>query len=330
MIHRMLIVLALSVGWPALVRADDAPADVANMRLRSALAHFDEGRALTAQHRYEEAVDQFLQSESLDPAPGTLANLAYCYEKLGRTAGAWIVYRSAARSAREAGKADWATRADASAAKLESTAPRLRLNIRENGNEPLEVWLDETELPPWLWNESPPVGPGRHQLRAAAQGKRPWSTTFEVELDRQPQLVVPPLEPAVDTARPPLPGRAPPAAVDGALRPRPRSSQRTAALALGGTGLVGLAVGSMLAAVSAPVYASTSSECARVCDSRGAAQRQTAIAEANAASLAFAWGGAAAIGASILWFTAPTPLGPVRVTPTIGRTEWEMTLGGGW
>ena len=56
---------------------------------------FHDGRALIAEHRYKEACDKLEASQRIDPAVGTLVSLGECYSGLGRTASAWLAYRSA-------------------------------------------------------------------------------------------------------------------------------------------------------------------------------------------------------------------------------------------
>jgi hypothetical protein len=73
---------ALAFGGAA--RADDTP-DVGGPRSSSttetaagAQALFVEGRRLVAQGQYAAGCEKLDQSEKLDPAPGTLINLADC------------------------------------------------------------------------------------------------------------------------------------------------------------------------------------------------------------------------------------------------------------
>src|SRR5688572_3120545 len=57
---------------------------------------FDQGRKLMGDGNYALAAQKLEESHRLEPAPGTLLNLAECYVKLGRTASAWSTYRTAA------------------------------------------------------------------------------------------------------------------------------------------------------------------------------------------------------------------------------------------
>ena len=52
----------------------------------AAQAQFDEARKLLKMGDTAAACDKLAESQRLEPAVGTLLNLATCYEKLGRTA----------------------------------------------------------------------------------------------------------------------------------------------------------------------------------------------------------------------------------------------------
>src|SRR6185369_12155545 len=57
---------------------------------------FDEGRKLMNEKKFAEACPRLERSYKLDPAAGTLLNVAVCHEGLGRTATAWNEFREAA------------------------------------------------------------------------------------------------------------------------------------------------------------------------------------------------------------------------------------------
>src|SRR5258707_389594 len=65
-----------------------------------AQALFEEARALMNSHHVEEACLKFAESQRLDPASGTLLNLAVCHEKQGKTATAWSEYNDVVAAAR--------------------------------------------------------------------------------------------------------------------------------------------------------------------------------------------------------------------------------------
>src|SRR5512145_2755140 len=66
---------------------------------------FDEARALVAAGKVADACPKFEESQRLDPGPGTLFNLADCYERSGRTATAWLTFLDVATAMRAGGQA---------------------------------------------------------------------------------------------------------------------------------------------------------------------------------------------------------------------------------
>jgi hypothetical protein len=68
--------------------------------------NFDDGKRLAAQGRYAESCPKLAESQRLDPAPGTLMNLADCYENAGLTASAWATWLEAASATKQAGQVE--------------------------------------------------------------------------------------------------------------------------------------------------------------------------------------------------------------------------------
>ena len=68
----------------------------------AAEALFDKGLAAMKQGEYAQACAFLEQSQSVERGIGTMLYLAECYEKLGRTASAWAMFREAASAAKAA------------------------------------------------------------------------------------------------------------------------------------------------------------------------------------------------------------------------------------
>ncbi len=74
---------------------------------------------------YGDACARFSESERLDPAAGTLLNLADCYERNGQLASAWLTFREATTAAELSDRAAWSEQASARARLLEPRLPTL-------------------------------------------------------------------------------------------------------------------------------------------------------------------------------------------------------------
>jgi hypothetical protein len=310
---------------PGLARAA-SPSDQAR-----AEALFTEGRRLLAASHLAEACPKFAESQRLDPAIGTQLNLGDCYEKTGRTASAWAVFRDAAAEARRGGDARRATVAEARATALARSLTRLTILVPAASQAPgLEVKRDGVAIDRAAWDAPTPMDPGWHAVEATAPGKRPW--TLPVTIDAA--------EPTTSTSTsttitvPPLDDLATPTTtVDSAT---PGRSQRLAAAIVGGAGAATLGVSAIFTGLAVAKNHDSRAHChVNTCDEIGVDLRDGALDDA-AASTAFAVVGLAAIaGGAALWLTAPTrpkqrpTTGLVIVAaPLIGAEQLGVTLRG--
>jgi len=126
-----------------------------------------------------------------------------------------------------------------------------------------------------------------------------------------------------------------PSAVPGPIAPAPSSNgdtQRTVAFVLGGAGVVGLVVGSVLGLVSKSSYDhALQTECGNNpngCSTQGVQDGQGAHGQAAASTVAFV-AGAALLGAgAVLYFTAPKA--SVSVGTTVGTQRTGLVVTGVW
>src|ERR1700722_8909097 len=95
---------------PARASADEptaAPAAPSAKEGAEAEVLFFEGKQLMLAGKYAAACAKLAASERLDPAAGTLMNLADCYEKNGQLASAWVTFRDAATASERDGRTSW-------------------------------------------------------------------------------------------------------------------------------------------------------------------------------------------------------------------------------
>jgi hypothetical protein len=185
-VKRFCLLLALCcVVVPRVARADKAQEQLnkqAQMKAQAQLL-FDDGRRLLDDGKTAEACDAFAESQRLDPAIGTQLNLANCYEKLGKTASAWINYVEVQTRARRAGQPERVEVAKKRADALEPQLSQMRVEVSAPVKG-LSVTRDGAPVSARVWGKPTPVDPGEHEIRAQAPGKKPWTTKVTVGAER--------------------------------------------------------------------------------------------------------------------------------------------------
>jgi hypothetical protein len=307
------VLLAVSSA-ASISRGDDSVA---------AQALFDQGKKLVAAHSYGEACPKFEESLRLEPALGTLLNLADCYEHQGRLATAWVKYLEVSAKARAAGQTERARIGRERAAALVPRLSNLVITVPDASRiDALEVERDGTRVGPAEWGTPVPADPGTHAVSASAPGRKAWSQSVTMaEAGKTATVVVPelaplPAEPKAQKAKPDdrMNGLATTPVVVAAAPPaRGLAAQRILALASAGIGVLGVGVGSY----SGLMAISKKNDASRLCASNpgmtcapgsrpAANQLETDSRQwGDLSTAAFIAGGVGLAGAAVLWFTAP-------------------------
>lgn len=139
---------------------------------------FRQGRAAAEQHDYANACAKFRESNRLDPAVGTLFNMADCEERLGHLATSWTLFQEV--SQRLPSDDDRKGMAQKRARALESRVPMLTIHLRSGVGSALRVRRDDVELGGASLDTALPVDPGEHVVRVEAEGRVP--SEFRVRL----------------------------------------------------------------------------------------------------------------------------------------------------
>jgi hypothetical protein len=313
------VLLAASLIATALVASPVAPAAVHAQAAASdkaaAEALFDRGLGLMREGKLDEACVQLERSQAIERGIGTMLYLAECYEKLGRTASAWAMFREAASAGRAEGQPDRAKSGSDRAALL---APKLSMLTIQVAPETAIAGfvLSRNDIPvgQGLWNVPVPVDPGEHILEAKAPGHRDWSgqVTVGAEADsvtvRVPTLEVDPNAAVAVAAVEPAPGED--GRVASADEP-PADSwpvQRTVGIVVGSVGIVGLGVGGFFGARALSEQNTVDEECPRgVCDSaEGPEAYDNAETSATLANVFLIGGAALAVTGVVIYLTAST------------------------
>ncbi len=299
------LLVALALFAPKIARAQTAEDKAA------AESAFEEGKRLMAAHAYAEACPKFAESLRRDPGLGTMLGLADCFEKNGQTASAWAEFREAAgATARKGDRREALARENA--ARLEPLLSKVVVRIAAEADvRGLTVKRDGVEIERAAWGEQVPVDPGVHAIAASAPGRKDWQTTVNVSAHASVQTVtIPRLDEAPPAAEvlPPSPAASTPADTQPTTQGDGRT-QRIAAVAVVGAGVVGVVLGTVfgLHAKSKLDESNANSHCdpSNACDGPGIGLRSDAKSAATVSTIAFAIGGAAIAGGAVLWFTAP-------------------------
>ncbi len=230
----------LACGW----FSTSALADGGNARAAERL--FLEGRQLDAKGRFADACARYEQSETLDPAVGTLLNLGSCAERQGRTATALHRYREAAALASRHADAQREALATRAAANLASRQASLVVRARGPVAPGTVVHRNEDPVALSELGRALEVDPGTYTVRVEVPGQPAWSKTVTVAAGPTTMTVDLP-EPAPAPAAVATPSPIPPSSV----QEPPVASPPEAPAPTGRTALTPVAIAAGIAGVAA-------------------------------------------------------------------------------
>ncbi|HWP06889.1 MAG TPA: hypothetical protein VNN72_14145 [Polyangiaceae bacterium] len=315
----------------------------------AAQALFDEAKAQMAKGRYDKACPALEESQKLDPALGTILNLADCYEKAGRTASAWSKFLEAAAKAQKSGHKDVEKIAKDRAQALEKKLAKLTITVSSAEAQPgLELTRDGVAVGPAELGLAIPVDPGAHTIAARAPGRKPWETRIDVAaasaastlvplLEKEPEAAPAPVAAAATPAEPAQPSQEPAAP---AASSKSSSSRKTIGLIVGGVGIAAAATGGVFAALAKSkdkagdelCHANGSdNQCANPEEKR---EYEDTVSDAKRnrtiAIVGFSVGGAALAAGAILFFggSSSSSQTAVNVAPAAGPGEAGLVAWG--
>jgi hypothetical protein len=224
---------------------------------------------------------------------------------------------------------------------LRAATPTVVFSVKDDADQDLtevHVTIDGAPLTDRLEGTAIPIDPGPHRFTFAANGKNKEERAFvirEGEKDRRERVVlVTPggATPAATSVPAPTPPDATPVApAPGEAPPKDGKTQRIAGIAVGGAGVVGLVVGSILGVSAHSKYNDAlTHECngvANDCNQDGVNDGKSAHSEATASTVVFVAGAALVAGGAVLYFTAPKG---VTVSPTVGWQSAGVSVAGRW
>jgi hypothetical protein len=288
---------------------------------------FHEAKELMAAGQVAEACAKLAEAKRIEVGGGIILGLALCHAKQGLNATALGEFREALALAIEAKRADRVRMAEEGIASLESKVSSLTVVAPEG----VVVRVNRDEWGRARLGLAVPMDGGDYEVLAEAAGKVPWSQTVHLAGERDARrLEIPGLADAVAPTEAPIAGPAQPGTRETAAPVPHGKKPPIAAYAVGGAGLVGLAIAGAFGA-DAVVERAKSACSGHVCaGAEGTyADAQTA---ATVATVAMIVGGLAVGTGAALLFTGRSDGGPkkasLRLAPAIGARTAGVVVGG--
>lgn len=189
---------------------------------------FQQARDLMLDDRFAEACPLLEESQRLEPRVGTLLNLAVCHERVGRIGTSWIELQHALVAAREEGRDDRVTFAQARIEVLTPRVPWLTVSVPSSVLvEGIQITLNGVEIERDSWGKEMAVDPGPVVVRATSPGHHPFEERLTFREGEHKSVVLTALIAEVGAtpkavAAKPVPPAKPPAA---RVEPAPEESR---------------------------------------------------------------------------------------------------------
>jgi hypothetical protein len=307
---RTLLIAGLSglsaLAAPRLARADDP---------RLGVDLFQSGRQLMNDGNYEKACPLLRDSQKADPQPGTLLNLALCYEKLGKTASAWSTYADLLQTG---GPLQQQAAKDA----LKRLGPKLsRLKIELCATPSFDaaqlvVTRNGEEVGQSALGRPSPVDAGDYTIEARAPGFEKWSRAVKVGAEGDLQTVeictlvreAAPLASSAGAAAAARNAQPTPAAAHDEARAATTPAQRNWApvYVAGGIGIVAATLGTVFGVIASNQKSDANKQCpSQACTPAGWDKLDSAKTSADISTVSFIVAGVAA-GATLFFAIKPS------------------------
>ncbi len=320
--------LAALAAFPRLAAAQNADAETL----------FSEADRLESRGQLAEACDAFEASNRIEARAGTMIRIGQCRERQGRLASAWSAFKDALTRAKDPAKRKLA---EAAVASLEPRLSYLTVLVPDaNRVDGLVLMRNGSPLDPALWNRAAPVDGGVYTIGGKAPGHEVWTATVEVAVESDRASVEVPrfkelralVEPDGGTGGGVLDtGDDDEGGEDGRASSR-WTGRRKVALGLAAGALIGAGGGVALGVQANGLEA----DARRLCPSGPSCGRgdeanalvASATTRATLANVSFGVAAAAALGATVLWFTGAPEHGASRlsVAPRLDRGSPGLDL----
>jgi hypothetical protein len=306
---------------------------VARAGSADAEAAFREGRKAVQAGDWPTACAKFAESERLEPAPGTLLNLADCEDHTGKLVSAHEHFGVAASGFPRGDNRR--TLALAREAQLDKRIARLTLRMAPNAPPGAVVRKGDVPLAASALGSPMLVDPGTVSLVVAAAGHadRAYTLTLHEGDQVEQTLDAGDVSTAAALVPPPgaLAGPPPDAAPAAAPLPSPStgSGRRTLGFVLGGIGVAGLAAGAVTGLLALDRASTVKDHCTgQACDPQGLDAASQGKWLAPTSTVAFIAGGVLVAAGGYFVFFGGRRSSSVALAPAIGPQAGGATLVG--
>jgi hypothetical protein len=302
-----------ALGWAP----TDALAQPSSLSISAAEALFEEGRSALARGDLELACARFRESNRLDPAVGTVLNLADCEAKRGKFATAWTLFRGATTELDSSD--DRVTVVRQRLAELEPRVPKLVLELAPGETAQTRARVAGTDLGSASFGVPLPLDPGDYEIVVTAPGKSERIIFVTLAEGRTERVEL---------------------AAGGGARPRPEteaasppspttSSRRTWTYVIGGAGLAGLGVGAVTGILTLNKKSIADANCRddiQLCNEKGAQANESGRTLGAVSAIGFVVGMAGVGAAAYLFLTEPEEAPTAGIRASIGRNSAAVSF----
>lgn len=280
-----------------------------------------------AKKDFDGACARFEASQNLDPAPGTLFNLATCEEGRGRFATAMRRWKEGIALLPPGD--DRRDDAVKSARAAQARTGSLVLRLPAGSPEGTEVTLDGRAVDPAELGGPILVDPGDHQVGVTAPGHEPVTLTTTTPGGAVTEV---PLKagPATPPTAAPLPKKptAPPSPTSGSPAPPSFLARHKMSLSFLGAGIAVGAIGGGIAGGVSPAFSEAVARCNEAPGNCTQADFDPVKEQATIANALFGVAGAAGLTSVLLFFFAEDTFAPApaKVSIAVGPSGGVLTL----
>jgi hypothetical protein len=313
---KLLLTIALISSAAHVARAQSAEAE----------ALFNDGNKLMAEGRLAQACESFEASNGIEQRAGTLIRLGECREQNHQLASAWSAYKDALTRAKDPKKRDVAAEA---VTRLEPELSYLTVSVPDESRvDALVLTRNGKPFEQMLWNRALPVDGGDYVIVGRAPGHEAWQTTAHVVPENGRITVdVPKFKELLKL----VPSSEPPSVAIATEPPPLFTTRRELAIGAAGLSVAGVVTGIVLGVSASNRNSAAGNLCPDIGTPCANAVRANQLIDqgqsrALLANVSFGVAAAAAIGASILWFTGGRDDARVSIIPTVGSSNGVVVM----